>query len=421
MNREQFLALYDLNFYTNSFLVLIVLAFYLLIFRKSFSSLIDPLFLGVLAQAFSAAVVFILYFSRNIDAYYFYSFISTEIAFLIGCFALFRPPALSKVDISIFADRREEFKIFCFVFFGFFFLFSALYLKSAGFVLFRNESRLLIMQDLGIVSWFIDILWATAPLVFFLKRYIFNLRSSTDYIVLISSMIFLLTKGGKSDFLPFIFSVFLASYIFSITPLKRTLNFLIVLTPVLLILATTITLAIWNVNANVFYFVFERFLLFGDVFFQGYDQAFFDSLPDSGFFQYFFNSIYTFLCNGLGWIPEPKVILGYEMSKFYYGIEEGMGPNARHNILGLYLFGPYVAIVFSFLVGLLLAVLRRGLWLTKGWIFIFLYAVVSIFAYVLMIDPSLAVGYFIKILVVMGSMLFVCLLILTILRKGDEN
>jgi hypothetical protein len=421
MNREEFLALYDLNFYTNSFLVLIVLALYLHLFRKSFSSLIDPLFLGVLAQAFSAAVVFILYFSKNIDSYFFYSFISTEIAFLVGCFALFRPPALSKVDVSLFADRREEFRIFCVVFYGFFLLFSALYLKSAGFVLFRSESRLLIMQDLGVVSWFIDILWAAAPLLFFLKRYVFNLRSFADYIVLGLSMVFLLTKGGKSDFLPFIFSVFLASYIFSIAPLKRTLNFLIILTPVLLILATTITLAIWNVNANVVSFVFERFILFGDVFFQGYNQTFFDSLPDSGFFPYFFSSIYAFLCHALGFVPEPKVIMGYEMSKFYYGIEEGMGPNARHNILGLYLFGPYVAVVFSFLVGLLLAVLRRGLWLEKGWIFIFLYAVVSIFAYVLMIDPSLAVGYFIKIVVVMGSMILVSLLIFSMLRKGYEQ
>ena len=131
MTAGEFLDLYSSNLSANIYSTLFVVALYLFIFRKSFSSIVDPLFLGVIAQAFSASVVLVMYFSDVIDDYYLYSFLATEAAFLIGCFSLFRSPSLSKLNGSILVVNSRGFKFFYFVFCVFFWVFSVLYLYSA--------------------------------------------------------------------------------------------------------------------------------------------------------------------------------------------------------------------------------------------------------------------------------------------------
>ena len=408
MNAGQFLELYASNFYENSLWTLFVVLIYFILFRKSFSSIIDPLFLGVIAQAFSASVVLVMYISDVIDVYYLYSFLATELAFLIGCFSFFRSPSLSKIDSSVFSGN--EFRIFYLIFSIFFWMFSIFYIYSAGLALFVAESRLVTMQNLGVISWFVDVLWSAAPLCFFIKKYISKRTGLSDYLLLGAAFLFLLTKGGKSDFLPFVYSFFIVAHVFSVVKLQRYLVFVTLLVPTLLLIATAITLSIWEVNENVIFYVVKRLILFGDAFFQGYTDVFFESLPESGFVHYFFNSIYATYCHIFGLVPNPKVVVGYEMSKFYYGVSEGMGANARHNILGLYLFGPYGAVVFSFFCGFLLSFLRRGLYLSRGWLFTIFYVVINLFVHFIMIDPALAVGYFVKVFVVLGVVLIVSLL-----------
>ncbi|MBX9763518.1 MAG: hypothetical protein K2Y24_10900 [Pseudomonadaceae bacterium] len=407
MTAGQFLDLYSSNLSANIYSTLFVIVLYLFIFRKSFSSIVDPLFLGVIAQAFSASVVLVMYFSDVIDDYYLYSFLATEAAFLIGCFSLFRSPSLSKLNGSILVVNSRGFKFFYFVFCVFFWVFSVLYLYSAGLALFVAESRLITMQNLGVISWFVDILWSAGPLFFFLKRYIIKNSSPGDYFLLFAAFFFLLTKGGKSDFLPFVYSFFIVTHVFSVVKLQRYMFFVTLLVPALLLLATAITLSIWGVDENVVFYAIKRFVLFGDAFFQGYTREFFELLPESGFFHYFFNSLYGTYCYVFGLVPGPKVIMGYEMSKLYYGVSEGMGANARHNILGLYLFGPYGSVLFSFFCGFLLSFLRRGFYLSKSWLFVVFYIVINLFVHFIMIDPALAVGYFIKVFVVLGVVLVV--------------
>jgi hypothetical protein len=98
------------------------------------------------------------------------------------------------------------------------------------------------------------------------------------------------------------------------------------------------------------------------------------------------------------------VILGYELSNHYYGIDEGMGPNARHNILGLYLFGFYGAIAFSFLCGAVLARVRaRPLFGSRTALAVALYLMMNVVSVSAMVDPSMAVGYIIKLAIVVGA------------------
>ena len=62
----------------------ILIISYLLTYRLGISSVADPLFLGVLASAFSAAVIAILVYREEIKLIYILSFVATEIAFLIA-------------------------------------------------------------------------------------------------------------------------------------------------------------------------------------------------------------------------------------------------------------------------------------------------------------------------------------------------
>ena len=66
------------------FLCAILIFVYLLIYRLGISSVADPLFLGVLASAFSAAVIAILVYLEELKLFYLASFLATEIAFLIA-------------------------------------------------------------------------------------------------------------------------------------------------------------------------------------------------------------------------------------------------------------------------------------------------------------------------------------------------
>lgn len=404
MNNEQFIDFFEGSLSLNISIIAVMLAFYAAIFWRACRSLADPLAFGVLAQAMAAAVVLILHVGGEINDFYFYSFLSTETAFLFGCFS-FGPPRLWKSQELV---GKDSFTIIHHCFIAIFWVSSVAFIAKAGLLLFNAESRLIVMQSMGALSWFVDVCWVAVPILVMIRRTLLGTRKTLDAISLIACILFLLTKGGKSDFVVLVFSAYLVAFVGrnerALLWAKRS----VLAVPFLLLGVTAITLAVWGQAENPLKSVLYRLVFFGDALYEGYSEDFMNSLTQTSPLNYFFNSINSFINSLIGLPTEDRVVLGYEMAHYYYGIKEGIGPNARTNILGLYLFGSYGAVLFSLIVGMVFGAIRRGI-RPRSYSGVLLYCLMNVFSMYLFIDPSLAAGYFLKVAIVFSLVLLLAL------------
>jgi hypothetical protein len=382
------------------FLCAILICTYLLMYRLGISSVADPLFIGVLASAFSAAVIAILIYLEEIKLSYLASFLATEIAFLIA--TLWGGAKHLKLR-RLIPDSVENswYLIFHYLLVAAFLISASSYLLNVGLPVLQATSRLITFQELGMLTWVLDVTWVGVPLSVLIKRHFLNKKSVFDYFLLILSFFLFATKGGKSDIVYILFVLHIFSQVTGSTSVKRVESALLIALPVLLVLITSVVLATWGVEASALQVVLERFLLFGDVFFMGYNDSFLATVPDIGFFSYFFGGTKSAIAAIFGNAEGERFILGYAISAFYYGSGEGIGPNARHNILGLVLWGPIFAVAFSALCGATFRACRRYVPGGGRNLFsIFLYCIVNVYAWFFFIDPSLALGYLLKIVIV---------------------
>jgi predicted small integral membrane protein len=402
LNSIEFILLFQSTLGVGLACVAVACGVYFVMLKRSVGSPFDPLFLGAAAHAFAAAVVVYLVAQQLIASHFVASFVATEFAFWIGFFVVRRPVQLARVSREQVVGHQafRRFYVSCISIF----LFSLIvFIGKAGLLITQDVSRLIVMQQLGWVSWLYDGSLFFATVLVLMKRHVIGERARADWPILAAVVFAVATKGGKSDFILVCFSVYLVGAVFAVRPLMRALNALYVIAPAALYAVTAAILNVWGAETSVVEALLGRMILFGDVFFQAYDTAAFDALPRSGFWSYFFGSITDAVSRALGYMPEPRTVLGYELSNYYYGVDEGIGANARHNVLGLYLFGFAGSIVFSFVCGVFVSLVRaRTLRGPQSAVRIALYLVANIAVVYVMIDPALAVGYFIKVGIVAG-------------------
>lgn len=398
MNNEQFLDFFYLDFPLHLAIIAASLIAYAALFWRSCRSLADPLAFGVLAQAMAASVVFMLRAGGEIDDVYFYSFVACEVALLIGCFVL-GAPRLQKAK-ALRGARTFHIVHHCFL--AVFWASSIAFLAKAGLLLFTAESRLVVMQQLGVLSWFVDVCWVAVPILVMMRWTLLGTRTRLDAVSFAACILFLLTKGGKSDFIILVFSAYLVAFVGQNERALLWAKRSVLAVPFVLLAITAITLMVWGQSQNPLISVLQRLVFFGDVLYQGYTDDFMQNVQQTSALNYFFHSISAFIDSLTGQPAQERVVLGYEMALRYYGIEEGIGPNARANILGFYLFGPYGAVVFCFFVGVAFAALRRGLRM-QTYVGVLAYCLTNVFAMYVFIDPALAAGYFLKLAAVFGT------------------
>ena len=400
MTPVDFLNLVSQHIEVALFLCAILICAYLLVYRLGISSVADPLFIGVLASAFSAAVIAILVYLEEIKLFYIASFLAAEMAFLIA--TLWGGAKHLKLRrLTPDAVKNSWYLTFHYLLVATFLISTSSYLWSAGLPVLQATSRLITFQELGMLTWVLDVTWVGVPISVLIKRHFLNKKSLFDYFLLVLSFLLFATKGGKSDIVYILFVLHIFSQVTGSTSVKRVESMLLIALPILLVAITSVVLATWGVEASALQVVLERFLLFGDVFFMGYNDSFLATLPDVGFFSYFFGGTKSAVDAFFGNVESERFILGYAISTFYYGSGEGIGPNARHNILGLVLWGPVFAVAFSALCGATFRMCRRYvLGRGKSLFSIFIYCIINVYAWIFFIDPSLALGYLLKISIV---------------------
>lgn len=426
MDNGQFLDL----LYSNLTLYLSLLGLVFIIYYAWFGNKVrhvaDPLMIGFVAQVFSCSVVLLLEFTSEIDDFYFYSFLYTEVMFLIPL--LF----MRKNYVKINDDSHERFlayKRWNYGYSSFYYtttilliITSIYYFAIVGIPILNQLSRLDTNESAGIISWFTDVYWVCFPAMVAIKRYVYRRKSFVDYVLLLLCFVCLLVKGGKSDFFFMIVSLFLVKEVYQIRELAKVVKILSYISPLIILGLMVVIFSVWGANGSVVSAFFERFVLFGDAFYQGYSKPFMDSLPkDIYVWDYFFGGTINKLSMILGYPVKDKVIFGYEISKYYYNIDSGIGPNARQNILGLYLFGPYFCGVFSFVLGLIYLAIRRGTFLvnnrTRAYsLRVVFYIIFCTYSCYLFIDPTLTWGLYLK-----TTFVFIFPLIVSLLNQSIYN
>lgn len=419
MTNNQFIDLLYSDLQGYLLILALIAVTYYVFFGRNIKHIADPLMIGYIAQVFSCSVVLFLFYKEKIYDGYFYSFIYTEIMFIFPLILMRRNYVRLSPDINTrfiaYKSWNNGYSVFYYSSLVLLLSTSLIYFSKVGVPIFNQISRLDSNESVGILSWFTDIYWICFPAMVIIKRFIYRRRSIIDYLMILFCFLCLLGKGGKADFFFLVVTLFMVKEVYQIRELNRIVKILSYLSPFIILGLMVIIFSVWGARSNVLNSFFERFVLFGDVFYQGYNKNFIEFLPkDIGLMDYFFGGTMNKI-RGLFGIPlKEKVIFGYEISKYYYNIDSGIGPNARQNILGLYLLGPYLSGFFSLSLGIVYLNIRSSRWLINkktsvSSLKIVFYIMFCTYSSFIFVDPALAFGFYLKILTVFSIPLFLSL------------
>jgi oligosaccharide repeat unit polymerase len=361
------------NLYIYSFILCFII--YYFTFRNCYISLLDIFNFNLLYSFLGASVVFFLYFTGQIRSYYFFSYCFTQIAFTIGFF-IFKP--FSKYEIKV--TFRKEIKIKDeYLFLQILFLVTSLshimcqlyvYILS-GIPLFL-DSYLETFTSGGGIGTFSRIITASTIISWYLLIHFFLNKKSKNlkfylWFYFFTSLIFFTLSGSKGTFLItglilFLYTLINSRYNLTIKKLSSNIEkFSLKLFIFIFITGIFIIIFKDNNGINPFLKLGIRLIHSGDAYFYGYPNDIIKELPQGNSF----NALFSDLLGMFRIVDWKELPLPFGMTLFGYHnplIDVVAGANARHNIYGLYYFGYIGAIIFSFILGIILSFSRNYLY-----------------------------------------------------------
>lgn len=375
-----------LNFDFNKFIAIniIVLVIYLLIIKKIIYTWFDPLLIYAVFNATAITLVIYLYLTGEIKLFYFITFSSSCIGFLLGLrLGHVKNIRLSNsVTPAVFLNYAGALDIFLFFIVAILVFSNALLFTVKGTVplLSSNPSDakvLLYEGGWGIVRRFNFIFTTIGAAIIFIK--LVNPVSTTSaakknylYGGLFLILLVLISSGSKGAVLK-LASIFFPAYLINKKLYNRKLNFKIndylkVINKATLFIfgiaaAYMFTIVFLTVgeNGQVMEALLVRIIAAGDTFFFFYT---------GDLDHYFVNSPFDFIAHILNPLLAMIRVEEYENPIgsyiLYHAIDHpisSFGPNAQHPIEGLIYFGPYLAWFYSLCVGLFIGIVRTR-WLS---------------------------------------------------------
>ena len=367
LTSEFLLLLYE-NQVIFLFIFIFVLAFYFIILRKCIDNIFDPLLLSSFFSVFASTVVLFLYFTGQISNHLFWHFLATQVLFLLALrlFSRVSPKSLARQQSLEVTPNLLKRLYPTYLFISAFHIFTNYFLFiKFGFPIFL-ESRLDFFHaspGLGIFNRAFDV---SLPLTFILSvLFISNWKQESRARKFLHSLILLLNificilSGSKGAFLIFIFSAYYIKIFFP--PLKQHKSSEKKIKIISMLGAATLPLIILYISAtneNPFTGLIKRIAFSGDIFIYGYPNNVIEFIPrPTSIISTFFQDLMG-LARVKPWSEFP-LPLGAAIYRFHVDTEFIVGPNPRHNIFGLYLFGPYLSLFYSFSLGALLGYCRR--------------------------------------------------------------
>lgn len=360
MTYEHFAQLFLENFDFNLFIVFLTMTTVLLVYKKNIYSLFDPLLFFLIFSSAGYSVVFILFFSGYIKLFYVVHFLLTQV-FLIFGFLLFKPVNLKKIrnaEHFFYLRISKRVKVIYFLS-SFFYLIAHLLLYTIKGIPLFMSSRL--DATTGGFGFILSISSTTSVIIltYLSYKYLLGFKFKIfDYLISFSFIIFSILSGSKSVFISAIFILFYVAYFISvklsipkIMQIFNKVSFKIFL----LAFITLIILTMLLTDEHPLLRIVFRIIMTGDIYMMSYVNDNIILIEGR-----FFNLVLPYRLVDILGLEHVRVI-GNQLVKIVYGIEQNTGPNARHNVLGYVAFGYFGAIIFSFLLGSIIGFLRNKL------------------------------------------------------------
>lgn len=402
------------------------------IVRKQIYSVFDPLFFNFLMGAAGYSVVFYLYYFELIKEYYFYSFIFTQLAFFIGL-TFFKLPISKTVNSehTLYIARGITGYLYLISFFLFFISQMIVYYFN-GLPIFM-DSRLEVFSGgsgFGIVG---RIIYVTSTISLVIASYSLIFKDSMNLPRVLHKLVFVfyifvsVVSGSKGALLVMIFILSLMLYFarrkYSSNQIEKKANKILLFILFLVIpvaIFTVISQAGFDNYLEALLAIAMRFVHTGQIFYMTYPNDILFSFSEANGFIAFFRDIFGAL-RIISWdeLPTNHGLLAFQ--HHYPTINLLTGPNDRHNTFGLFYFGFFGSILFSFLMGFIMSLIRNVLYysLKFNLVNMSLYVLLVMAANNLNQDPSgMAVGYFFSIAIVFIPLFLISYILFEISRKG---
>lgn len=342
--------------------------FYFFLYRNKIRSLLDPFLMAILASCIGLSVIIFLKLTENISTFFFYQYIFSQIAFLLGFFCnkyQIRDFSIQPYSTAILQPHKYNISK---RYYYFFIATSSIYIllklytyKVVGIPLFL-EYRLAAVGvggGFGLINRIVNtfsimtIYWA----LFFIQ---------TDYkksakIVLSFYILFIILSGSKGSFLTLFQSIFVFLFInkdlfqrqLKIYNSKAKLFFLIAFIAAIGVLFISKNNLEEAIQALVF-----RIVSYGDTYYLAYPNNVISRLTSSDWWV----ALTGDLLRTIRLIPEEKALpgMGFEIMEIAnHATNVLAGPNPRHNIFGYVHFGYLGGIIYSFSCGFIMSYIYK--------------------------------------------------------------
>ena len=357
--------------------LLIVFTIYILLFKRFYYSVLDPMVISFVGSALACTIVVFLYIDKVINDYYFFSFFFSQCAFLF-CFLFFgkRNVNQERIRNSRMYNDNIHLNFSIFIISSFVFVVSQLIVYvTAGIPLFM-DSRLETFvggSGFGIFSRILDVSGFVSLFMIFnlynSDKKLSNLRKKLLYFICVFFVIAAVLSGSKSYFL-LIGQTYFTYAVTSDSNLKINKIFKSIkkyeLKIVLLgLIVAMIVIKVQSSAANSFSDALTMFgyrlIGFGDVFWYAYPNG---TIERMVYIDKQFNPFFALFSDFLGmfrlipWDELPNAI-GLDLYNMHHKTSAIIGPNARQNVFGYIYFGYSGSIVFSAIIGIVTGLCRK--------------------------------------------------------------
>jgi len=427
---------FGLLLYDHIALYLVILAvsvlLYIFLFRSLYLSVLDPLVFALLFSVFGFSVVWFLYFTHSMDTIYLVSYLLTQIAFWAGLFTFksLRKSSIIREYPSVTFAHQQLFEVV-------FFTTSSLLYMVLQLLSYRVIGIPLLLGthiDLysnsggwGILGRVLDVIKPCSifMLIYFLfkKGVTLSMRLYT-WFFLIAVVVFFVLSGSKGEFMLLGFLIF-CFLLLNGAQLKnqflriRRLEVILLLAGLGVAFLTIIVQSTQD-DSSLNQFLF-RLVASGDTYYFSYPNHNIEHVNGSQPFFALFGDIFS----TLRIVPRENqpVILGVQLFRMFSDLDITAGPNARQNVFGYVYFGFWGSIVFSYVIGFTLSLirnkaffnLRKNLFGQLAFVFFYLnFSGVET-------DPPMAISNLENVMLIFPALLFICFFLFILLVKIPQQ
>lgn len=343
----------------------VIICVYLLIYRKIYWGIFDPMFFTTLNLAASAFCVYFLYADDKLKPVYGWSFIGTEIALFLGLLIGSAVPALhmgrQREKLVTNGKGITEFDLFVFIVCIAYVIVEAINLKTVGIVLLDTENNhVSAYGGHGIIRAFLVSFRTLVILTLYYKTLVSKQRlNAFEIFICLILLVDLATSGSKGGIVTFFALYFLTTYPLMLHGHIKKIK---ISWPLLLILAAfPIGVVMISVGADASSAVQQvalRLMASGDIFLLGYYDDVFASIQESSFFKYAFYPGWGTILKNLGFDIVPPEPIGVDVFEFYSN-RRTSGANGRYNYLAYHFFGLWGGFVYALIIGIIVGYIRK--------------------------------------------------------------